>query len=41
LPWSGDQLLWEIKSADGPYAADAAGTVSYTHAGGIDRPLAI
>ena len=39
--WSGDQLLWEIKSAEGPYAADAGGTVSYTHAGGIDRPLAI
>ena len=39
--WSGDQLLWEIRSADGPYAAEAGGTVSYTHGGGIDRPLAI
>ncbi|HYW12266.1 MAG TPA: RHS repeat-associated core domain-containing protein, partial [Longimicrobium sp.] len=39
--WFGDQLLWEIRSAEGPYAAEAGGTVSYTHAGGIDRPLAI
>ena len=37
--WAGDQILWELKQADGP--ADASGQVSYFHAGGIDRPLAI
>ena len=35
--WSGDQLLWEFKSAAGP----AGGNVGYFHAGGIDRPLMI
>jgi hypothetical protein len=39
--WSGDQILWELKDATGSYAADAGGRVSYAHAGGIDRPLAI
>jgi hypothetical protein len=39
--WSGDQILWELKEATGSYAADAGGRVSYAHAGGIDRPLAI
>jgi RHS repeat-associated protein len=39
--WSGDQILWEVKDATGSYAADAGGRVSYAHAGGIDRPLAI
>jgi RHS repeat-associated protein len=39
--WSGDQILWEVKDATGSYAADAGGRVSYVHAGGIDRPLAI
>jgi RHS repeat-associated protein len=41
--WSGDQLLWERKSAEGTaaYVGESSGLVSYTHAGGIDRPLAI
>jgi RHS repeat-associated protein len=39
--WAGDQLLWELKSASGSYASAAGGTVSYFHAGGIDRPLVI
>ncbi|HEY0019131.1 MAG TPA: RHS repeat-associated core domain-containing protein [Longimicrobium sp.] len=39
--WSGDQILWELKDASDSYAADAGGRVSYVHAGGIDRPLAI
>jgi RHS repeat-associated protein len=39
--WAGDQLLWELKSASGTYAAAAGGDVSYFHAGGIDRPLVI
>jgi hypothetical protein len=39
--WAGDQLLWELKSASGTYAAAAGGNVSYFHAGGIDRPLVI
>jgi RHS repeat-associated protein len=46
MVWAGDQLLWEIRGPSespgetaGP--ADAYGTVSYTHAGGIDRPLVI
>jgi RHS repeat-associated protein len=39
--WWGDQLLWEMKSPQGTYPPEAGGTVSYTHAGGIDRPLAI
>jgi hypothetical protein len=39
--WAGDQLLWELKSASGTYASAAGGTVSYFHAGGIDRPLVI
>jgi len=39
--WSGDQLLWEIKDAQGNYTAVAGGRVSYTHGGGIDRPLVI
>ena len=39
--WSGDQILWELKSAEGSYGSEAGGQVSYTHAGGIDRPLAI
>jgi hypothetical protein len=37
----GDNLLWELKQADGSYAAQAGGNVSYFHAGGIDRPLVI
>jgi RHS repeat-associated protein len=39
--WAGDQLLWELKSAQGSLAAAAGGNVSYTHGGGIDRPLVI
>jgi RHS repeat-associated protein len=39
--WSGDQLLWELKTATGSKASEAGGTVSYAHAGGIDRPLVI
>ncbi len=39
--WSGDQILWENKEAQGSYASEAGGRVSYVHAGGIDRPLAI
>jgi RHS repeat-associated protein len=42
--WSGDQLLWEQKTIDGAWTTasdEAGGTVSYSHAGGIDRPLAI
>jgi RHS repeat-associated protein len=39
--WAGDQLLWEWKDAEGTYAGETGGRVSYTHAGGIDRPLAI
>jgi RHS repeat-associated protein len=47
--WAGDQILWELK-APGNLGADleavtstgaAYGQVSYTHAGGIDRPLLI
>ena len=39
--WAGDNLLWELKQADGSMAAAAGGNVSYFHAGGIDRPLVI
>jgi RHS repeat-associated protein len=39
--WAGDNLLWELKQADGSMAAQAGGNVSYFHAGGIDRPLVI
>ncbi len=39
--WAGDQILWELKGASGTYGDEAGGQVSYTHAGGIDRPLAI
>lgn len=39
--WAGDQLLWEMKTANGSAPADAVATVSYTHPGGIDRPLVI
>ncbi|HEX5871272.1 MAG TPA: RHS repeat-associated core domain-containing protein, partial [Longimicrobium sp.] len=39
--WAGDNLLWELKQAEGSYAAQAGGNVSYFHAGGIDRPLVI
>ncbi len=39
--WSGDQILGERKDAEGSYASQAGGRVSYAHAGGIDRPLAI
>jgi RHS repeat-associated protein len=44
--WSGDQLLWEIRrSSESPGETsgptDAYGTVSYTHGGGLDRPLVI
>ena len=46
MVWAGDQLLWEIRrSSESPDErvgpAAAYGTVSYTHAGGIDRPLVI
>jgi hypothetical protein len=46
MVWAGDQLLWEIRHASespGEKASTAGsyGTVSYTHAGGIDRPLVI
>jgi hypothetical protein len=39
--WAGDNLLWELKQADGSYAAAPGRNVSYFHAGGIDRPLVI
>jgi hypothetical protein len=39
--WAGDQLLWELKDAEGSRATAAGGWVSYTHGGGIDRPLVI
>ncbi|HEU0016059.1 MAG TPA: RHS repeat-associated core domain-containing protein [Longimicrobium sp.] len=47
--WAGDQLLWELKAAGNAGAnleavsgtGAAYGRVSYTHAGGIDRPLVI
>jgi RHS repeat-associated protein len=47
--WEGDNLLWELKApgADGQNleatggSGAAYGQVSYTHAGGIDRPLVI
>ncbi|HEU0301239.1 MAG TPA: RHS repeat-associated core domain-containing protein [Longimicrobium sp.] len=46
MVWAGDQLLWEIRGTSehsgeriGPAAA--YGTVGYSHAGGIDRPLVI
>ena len=39
--WAGDNLLWELKQAEGSYASAAGGTVSYFHTGGIDRPLVI
>ena len=29
--WAGDQILWELKQAEGPYASDAGGQVSYFH----------
>jgi RHS repeat-associated protein len=46
MVWAGDQLLWEIRrSSESPgetsTSAGSYGTVSYTHAGGIDRPLVI
>jgi RHS repeat-associated protein len=39
--WAGDQLLWELKQGEDGAPADAVGNVSYTHGGGIDRPLVI
>ena len=39
--WPGDHLLWELKTTEGDAPVDAGGVVSYTHAGGIDRPLVI
>jgi len=47
--WSGDDLLWELKAAGGEEndleattgAGLTLGMVSYTHGGGIDRPLAL
>ena len=47
--WAGDQLLWELRArGDGSSnleaessSGDLYGAVSYTHAGGIDRPLVI
>ena len=39
--WAGDNLLWELKQADGSMAGLAGGNVSYFHAGDIDRPLVI
>ena len=46
MVWAGDQLLWEIRrSSESPgeniTSGGSYGTVSYTHAGGIDRPLVI
>jgi RHS repeat-associated protein len=46
MVWAGYQLLWEIRRAsESPNErmapAEAYGTVSYSHAGGIDRPLVI
>jgi RHS repeat-associated protein len=46
MVWAGDQLLWEIRrSSESPgeniTSGGWYGTVSYTHAGGIDRPLVI
>ncbi len=41
LPLGGDQILWELKTAEGTYADAAGGAVSYFHASGIDRPLVI
>jgi RHS repeat-associated protein len=46
MVWAGDQLLWEIRrSSESPNERmgppEAYGTVSYSHAGGIDRPLVI
>jgi RHS repeat-associated protein len=46
MVWAGDQLLWEIRrSSESPNErvgpSDAYGIVSYTHTGGIDRPLVI
>jgi RHS repeat-associated protein len=47
--WAGDQLLWELKAPGTEYdnleattgAGERFGRVSYTHGGGIDRPLAL
>jgi RHS repeat-associated protein len=47
--WAGDQILWELKASGNAGAAleattasgAAYGEASYTHAGGIDRPLVI
>ena len=39
--WAGDNVLWELKQAEGSMAPAAGGSVSYFHAGGIDRPLVI
>ena len=47
--WAGDQILWELKAPGNDGAnleattgsGNAYGQVSYTHAGGIDRPLII
>jgi RHS repeat-associated protein len=46
LVWAGDQLLWEIRRSsespgEGSTIDGSYGMVSYTHAGGIDRPLVI
>jgi RHS repeat-associated protein len=46
MVWAGDQLLWEIRQpSESPgeniTSGGSYGTVSYTHAGGIDRPLVI
>ena len=49
MVWAGDQLLWELRTRAAPTdnlevessSGDLYGVVSYTHATGIDRPLAI